>query len=69
MQPKFIDVLETVEALPTDEKEMLLEIVSNRIGEERREQILHEIESSRTEFENGECEVKTADEIMEEVLS
>lgn len=69
MQPKFIDVLETVEALPADEKEMLVEIVSNRIGEERREQILREIESSRTEFENGECEVKTADEIMEEVLS
>lgn len=69
MQIRFTDVLESVENLPAEEKEMLVDIVRHRIVEERRAQLRSEIEDSRSEFENGLCGTMTADEIMNEVLS
>jgi hypothetical protein len=69
MQSKFADVLEAVEELPIDEKEMLLDILQNRLIENRRKEIKAEIEESRREFNEGLCKPKTADEIMQEVLS
>ena len=69
MEPRFTDVLESVESLGTDEKEMLIDIVRSRIVEERRAQLGSEIESSRREFQNGNCKTLTPDEIMNEVLS
>lgn len=69
MQPKFVDVLESVEALPTSEREMLVEIVRNRIIEERRSQLRSDIDDSRREFEAGMCREMSPDEIMDEVLS
>jgi len=36
MQSKFADVLEAVEELPIDEKEMLIDILQNRLIESRR---------------------------------
>ena len=69
MQSKFVDVLESVEALPTLEREMLVEIVRNRIIEERRAQLRSDVEDSRQEYEKGMCREMTAEEIMDEVLS
>ncbi len=69
MQTRFIDVLDSVEGLSDDEKEMLVDIVRNRLIEQRRTEIGSEIESSRREFESGLCETVSADEIMEAVLS
>ena len=69
MQTKFADVLESVENLPAEEKEMLVDIVRNRMVEERRVQLRAEIDSSRHEYESGEGKTVTADEVMDEVLS
>lgn len=69
METRFTDVLESVENLPAEEKEMLVDILRNRMIEERRIQLRSEIEDSRSEFENGTCGTMTADEIMNEVLS
>ena len=69
MQTKFTDVLESVESLPVDEKEMLVDIVRNRLIEERRAQIRSDIENSKRQYESGMCDELTADEIMNEVLS
>lgn len=69
MQPRFTDVLESVESLPVDEKEMLVDIVRKRMIEQRRVELRSEIESSRHEYESGICETRTADQIMDEVLS
>jgi hypothetical protein len=69
MQSKFSDVLEAVEELPVDEKEMLVDIVQNRLAENRREQLKSEVESAEGEFEQGLCKPTTVDEFMSEVLS
>lgn len=69
MQSKFADVLEAVDELPIDEKEMLVDILQNRMIEDRREVLKAEIEESRREFEKGLCKSSTAEEIMREALS
>ena len=69
MQTRFADVLESVENLPAEEKEMLVSILRKRMIEERRTQLRSEIEDSRSEFENGLSTTMTADEVMNEVLS
>ena len=69
MQTKFADVLEAAEELPTEEKEELIRILQNRLAEERRNQLLKDIENSQQEFEQGLCKTATVDEIMQEILS
>ncbi len=68
MQPRFTDVLESVEGLPADEKEMLVDIVRSRLVEKRREELRYEIDAARREFENGDIKPMTADQVMDEVL-
>lgn len=69
MSSKFSDVLEAVEELPIDEKEMLVDILQNRLTENRRKQLQTDIKESRLDFDKGLCKPQTADEIMQEVLS
>jgi len=69
MQLKFADVLEAVEDLPLDEKEVLVDILQNRLIEIRRNQLKKDIENAEREFEQGLCKPATVDEIMREVLS
>ena len=69
MQLTFADVLETGEDLPLDEKEVLVDILQNRLIEIRRNQLKKDIENAEREFEQGLCKPATVDEIMREVLS
>lgn len=69
MQSKFADVLEAIEQLPIDEWEMLIDILQNRLIENRREILKSEIEQSKREFQAGVCKPMSADEVMREVLS
>jgi hypothetical protein len=69
MQTKFSDVLESVEALPLEEKEMLVEIIRKRMIEERREELRRSIAEAEAEYEEGHCSPMTVDEIMFEIRS
>jgi hypothetical protein len=69
MQLKFADVLEAIEDLPLDEKEVLVDILQNRLIEIRRNQLKKDIENAEREFKQGLCKPATVDEIMREVLS
>lgn len=69
MQTTFAEVLESVEMLPVDEKEMLIDIVKKRIIEDRREEMRRAIEAANAEFDAGLCKPATVDEIMHEILS
>ncbi len=69
MQLRFADVLESVENLPNDEKEMLIDIVRKRMIGERREEMLRDIEEADRDFREGRCKTATVDEIMQEILS
>ena len=69
MELTFADVLESIETLPNDEKEMLIDIISQRLKDERREEFRQAIETAQAEFEAGLCKPATVDEIMHEILS
>ncbi|MGI9035516.1 MAG: hypothetical protein ACR2GD_05700 [Pyrinomonadaceae bacterium] len=69
MQTTFAEVLETIEKFTIDEKEMLVDIVQNRLIENRRDQLKKEIESAEREFEQGLCKPFTIDEFIREVSS
>jgi hypothetical protein len=69
VQLKFADILEAVEELPLNEKEVLVDVLQNRLIEMRRNQLEKDIENAEREFEQGLCKPATVDEIMREVLS
>ena len=65
----FGAVLEAVDQLPTDDQEMLLEVLHRRMIERRREALAADIRKARKEFKNGRCRPATPDELMAEILS
>lgn len=69
MELTFAEVVETVDSLPADEKEMLIDIIKKRLTEERREEMYRSIEEARAEYEQGLCKPMTVDEIMAEISS
>lgn len=69
MEAKFADVLDAVDSLPLDEKELLVDIMRHRLIDERRSEIKTNIEETREAFERGELKPATVDEIMGEILS
>jgi hypothetical protein len=69
MEAKFADVLEAVESLPVEEKEMLVDIVRHRLIESRRRILKAEIDESQKDFDAGLIKPASVDEIMGEILS
>ena len=69
MQMTFGEVLDSVESLPFDDKEMLIDIIKKRMAEERRDEMRRAIEEARAEYEAGLCKEATVDEIMAEIRS
>ncbi len=65
----FGDVLETVDRLPLEEQEELIEILHRRVIERRREELAKEIQEAQREFRAGRARPATPDEIMSEILS
>ena len=60
-------VLDEAMTLPLEQREMLVQILENRITEERRDQIAFNAAISIAEFEAGHFKVQTASEIMQEL--
>ena len=59
-------VLDSVMLLPSEEREMLVEIVHNRQSELHREQLLRDAEEGLAAFRTGELQPQTAKEIIAE---
>jgi hypothetical protein len=53
--------------LPLEQREMLVQILENRITEDRRDQITFKAAISIAEFEADHFKVQTASEIMQEL--
>ena len=63
----FNDVLEVVESLPEDQRESLLEIVKNRLIEERRDRLALSIKKAKKEYVKGQIRRGTVEDLMREV--
>lgn len=64
----FQAVLETVDGLTLEEREMLLEIAYHRVVEQRRMHLAREVAEAREAYELGQVRRGTVDELMAELM-
>ncbi len=62
-------VLESIEALPEEQQESLLDIVCKRLAERRRAVLIKSVGEARREFKSGKLRPATPAEIMRKVLA
>jgi len=65
----FGQVVEAADNLSEEEQETLIDLLSRRLIERRREKLAKEIKDAQQEFKAGLCKPATSDEIMKEILS
>jgi len=64
---RFQEVIETVEALPSDDQALLIEIIRQRLIEHRRAQLVIEVGEARGAYKRDEVHRGTTADLMEEV--
>lgn len=60
----FNEALEIIESLPEEQKESLIDIVKNRLIEERRERLAQSIKKAKKEYAHGKIRKGTIDDLM-----
>ena len=63
----FNAVLEIIESLPEEQRESLIEIVKNRLIEERRDRLAKSINEAKEEYARGNFRKGTLDDLMREI--
>ena len=66
---RFQEVIETVEALPSDDQELLIEIIRQRLIQQRRAELAADIAEARSAYERGEVRRGTVADLMEELIA
>jgi len=64
---RFQEVIETVEALPPDDQQLLIEIIRQRLIQHRRANLAEEIAEARRAYREGKVRRGTVTELMEEL--
>jgi hypothetical protein len=62
-------VLDSIEALPEEQQESLLELVQRRLVERRRDALAKSVQEARKEFKSGKLRPASPAEIMRKVLA
>jgi hypothetical protein len=62
-------VLDSIEALPEEQQESLLDIMRKRLAERRRAALVKSVGEARKEFKSGKLRPATPAEIMRKVLA
>ena len=65
----FNDVLEAADQLSLEDQEALVEVLSRRIREWRRDELVREVQQARRELEAGLGRIMTVDDLIKEILS
>jgi hypothetical protein len=60
----FEKLLDTIEDLPTDQQELLMNILSHRLADKRRQQLAQECQDGLAEFHAGQLKPMTAAEAI-----
>ena len=63
----FYEILDASSNLTLEEQESFVDILQKRIIEEKRKKLIYEIMESEKEFETGDLQISTIDEIMKEI--
>jgi len=56
-----------VESLPIEDREMLVEIINKRIVEQRREELVADMETSLEAYRRGEVRTGTVDDLIKDL--
>ena len=62
-------VLDSIEALPEEQQESLVDLVRKRLAERRRVALVKSVGQARKEFKSGKLRPATPSEIMRKVLA
>ena len=63
----FQDALEIIESLPEDQRESLMELVKNRLIEEKRDRLAQSINEAREEYKRGEFRKGSIENLMRDI--
>jgi len=63
----FDEVLDIIESFPEDQRESIVEIVKQRLVEERRGQLAQTVKEAREEYARGEVRRGTVDDLIREI--
>ena len=66
---RFQEAIETVEALPPGDQELLVEIIRRRLTEQRRAELVADIAEARNAYQRGEVRRGTVADLMEELAT
>jgi hypothetical protein len=62
-------VVDSIEALPEEQQESLLQLVQRRLVERRRAALVASVQAARKEFKAGKIRPATPSEIMRKILA
>lgn len=62
-------VLDSIEALPEEQQESLVDTVRKRLAENRRAELVKSVREARKEFKSGKCRPASPAEIMRKVIA
>jgi len=65
----FGEILEAADKLSIEEQEELIEVLSRRAADRRRDLLSRDIRNARKEFKEGRTKPATPDDILSEILS
>ncbi len=63
----FQELIESVEALPLDDQEILMDIINRRIIEQRRDELVADMEESMQAYRKGEVRIGTVDDLLRDL--
>ncbi|OPF18927.1 hypothetical protein B1L04_05735 [Microcystis aeruginosa KW] len=69
IQTTFAEILEAAEQLPLEDQENLIHILQNRLRDQKRTELVRDVQAAQQEFAQGQCQPMTPEQIMEEILS
>lgn len=61
-------MLDSIESLPEDQQESLLDIVRKRLAERRRAALVKSVDEARKDFKSGKLRPASSAEIMRKIL-
>ena len=63
----FQELIESVEALPLDDQQILMDIINRRIIEQRREELFSDMEESLEAYRKGEVRIGSVDDLFRDL--
>ena len=63
----FQDIIEIVESLPEQQQEDLIEIIRNRLLENKRESLAKKIRRAKKEYNRGEIKKGSVDHLLKDL--